>query len=101
MQFHAVTVHTLPFFCLIALMLVNKSRLNLKDIKSIIITQSGYSFYNFIVVKIMGEPLYTILLWEDYKSVINSLLIIALSVLIFIIMTYLESCIKKGQNLKV
>ena len=79
-------------------MFVNKARLKRKDYKIVIVTQLTYTFYNYIVVKIIGEPVYSIWTWEDYKSVRNSLIVYALSVVIFIAMTYLEQCIKSAQS---
>mmetsp|Transcript_6537 Transcript_6537/g.11061 ORF Transcript_6537/g.11061 Transcript_6537/m.11061 type:complete len:248 (-) Transcript_6537:43-786(-) len=67
---HAYLVHTLPAFCSLGLMLLNKSVLLKKHSWFLVAFGILYTTSNFVVTKQRGKPLYWFLDWQDYKSVL-------------------------------
>ena len=86
--------HSLPTMCILVLMGVNATKLDWRDWKLMGSLQLLSGVYNCIVTKIRGQFLYPILKWEDYRSVVTTILISILSVFIFFGMILLERCIK-------
>ena len=75
--------HSLPLACLVIDYIINAVPFARRHLAGILVFALGYILINFLVVKISGKPVYPILKWNDWASVILCIMILVFSVVLF------------------
>ena len=90
---HEYLVHSLPQFCGLLLMLLNKTKLIKSHYKMVFVISVIYVVVNYIGTKKTGKPLYWFLTWQDWHSPAIACGLIALACLIFYCLAAFDECL--------
>ena len=89
-QWHLALIHTVPIGCLVVDYFINAVPIAPRHLSGILAIAVLYLIDNIIVVKLSGKPVYVILKWNDWASIILSAILFAFSIALFYILFFIN-----------